>query len=101
VFVDDRSRPSIRSTRSSSTGSSGARTLATTARCRTATCAISFAANGLVLVRSKRFTHKRPLDFYLGLAGCTGDAAERVKDVSPGDREHYVAESSWYLCSKR
>jgi SAM-dependent methyltransferase len=60
-----------------------------------------FAANDLVLVRSKRFTHKRPLDFYLGLAGCTGDEAERVKDVSPGDREHYIAESSWYLCSKR
>jgi SAM-dependent methyltransferase len=60
-----------------------------------------FAMNDLVLVRSKRSTHTRPLDFYLGLAGCTGDAAERVKDVSPGDREHYTAESSWYLCAKR
>ena len=59
-----------------------------------------FAANGLVLVRSKRFTHKRELDFYLGLAGCTGDEAQRAKDLSPGDREHYVAESAWYLCAK-
>jgi len=59
-----------------------------------------FAANDLVLIRSKRFTHKRELDFYLGLAGCTGDEAERAKDLSPGDREHYVAESAWYLCAK-
>jgi len=60
-----------------------------------------FAANDLFLVRSKRFTHRRELDFYLALAGCTGDAAESVKDLSPGDREHYVAESCWYLCAKR
>jgi SAM-dependent methyltransferase len=59
-----------------------------------------FAANGLVLVRGKRFTHTRELDFYLGLAGCTGDDAERVKAISPGDRDQYVAESSWYLCAK-
>jgi SAM-dependent methyltransferase len=60
-----------------------------------------FAMNGLMLVRSERFTHRRELDFYLGLAGCTGEDAERVKDVSPGDRAHYVAESAWYLCEKR
>ena len=60
-----------------------------------------FAANGLVLEREQTFTHRRELDFYLGLAGCTGDEAERVKDVSPGDREHYVAQSSWYVCEKR
>jgi len=60
-----------------------------------------FAANGLVLVRSERFTHRRELNFYLGLAGCTGEDAERVKDLSPGDREHYVVESAWYLCEKR
>ena len=59
-----------------------------------------FAANSLMLIRSKRFTHKRELDFYLGLAGCSGKEAENVKDLSPGDREHYVAESSWYLCAK-
>ena len=47
-----------------------------------------FAMNGLMLVPSERFTPRRELDFYLGLAGCTGPEAERVKDLSPGDREH-------------
>ena len=60
-----------------------------------------FAANTLMLVRSQRFTHRRALGDYLELAGCTGEDAERAKDLSPGDREHYVAESCWYLCSKR
>ena len=60
-----------------------------------------FAANDLVLERSKRFTHRRELDYYLALAGCTGEDAERAKSLSPGDREHYVAESCWYLCAKR
>jgi SAM-dependent methyltransferase len=60
-----------------------------------------FAANGLMLVRSRRFTHRRELGDYLALAGCTGEDAERAKDLSPGDREHYVVESCWYLCSKR
>jgi len=59
-----------------------------------------FAANCLMLIRDEHFTHHRELDSYLGLAGCTGDDAELVKDLSPGDREHYVAESAWYLCSK-
>jgi SAM-dependent methyltransferase len=57
-----------------------------------------FAANGLTLVRKKAFTHRRELDSYLGLAGCTGEDAEHVKELSPGDRAHYVAESGWYLC---
>jgi ubiquinone/menaquinone biosynthesis C-methylase UbiE len=60
-----------------------------------------FAANTLVLIRSEHFTHRRELDYYLGLAGCTGEDAERVKDISPCDRDHYVAESAWYLCEKR
>jgi SAM-dependent methyltransferase len=60
-----------------------------------------FAANTLMLVRSQRFTHRRALGDYLELAGCTGEDAERAKDLSPGDRDHYVAESCWYLCSKR
>jgi ubiquinone/menaquinone biosynthesis C-methylase UbiE len=59
-----------------------------------------FAANGLMLIRDEHFTHHRELDAYLGLAGCTGDDAELVKNISPGDCEHYVAESAWYLCSK-
>ena len=60
-----------------------------------------FAANDLVLVRFEHFTHRRELDYYLGLAGCTGEDAERVRGLSPGDREHYVAESAWYVCVKR
>ena len=59
-----------------------------------------FAANDLVLVRSQRFTHRRELGYYLELAGCTGADAERVRALSPGDREHYLAESAWYLCVK-
>ena len=60
-----------------------------------------FAANSLVLVRFEHHTHQRELGYYLNLAGCTGEEAERVRSLSPGDREHYVAESAWYLCVKR
>ena len=60
-----------------------------------------FAANGLTLLGSERFTDRRELDAYLGLAGCHGEEAERVKSLSPGDRESYVAEAAWYLCVKR
>ena len=96
-----RSRRWTRSRRSSTTASSGAATRRTTARCRTATCATSSRRTASCSSRSERFTHRRELDFYLGLAGCTGEDAERVKDLSPGDREHYVVESAWYLCEKR
>jgi ubiquinone/menaquinone biosynthesis C-methylase UbiE len=60
-----------------------------------------FAANGLVLLSNRTITDSRQLDEYLGLAGCKGEEAERVKDVSPGDREHYVAQAGWYLCVNR
>jgi SAM-dependent methyltransferase len=60
-----------------------------------------FEANGLGLVRSERFTQRRELDDYLARAGCVGDEAEAVKALSPGDREHYVVETCWYLCEKR
>jgi SAM-dependent methyltransferase len=50
-------------------------------------------ANGLGVVRAERALHRRALDYYLALAGCTGDDAERVKELSPGDRSSYVAES--------
>ena len=59
-----------------------------------------FEANALRILQTRRFAHRRALDSYLALAGCTGDAAERVKELSPGDRDHYVAESAWYLCQK-
>jgi SAM-dependent methyltransferase len=60
-----------------------------------------FDANGLKLQRGERFTQRRELDDFLARAGCVGDEAEAVKDLSPGDREHYVVETAWYLCVKR
>ena len=60
-----------------------------------------FAANELRLLRSETFTHKRELNHYLFLAGCTGEEAERVKGLSPGGPEHYVAQTAWFLCVRR
>ncbi|MFL5980783.1 MAG: class I SAM-dependent methyltransferase [Gaiellaceae bacterium] len=59
-----------------------------------------FEANDLVLLRTRFQTHRRELDYYLALAGCEGDAAARVKALSPGGPEAYVAESGWYLLRK-
>jgi ubiquinone/menaquinone biosynthesis C-methylase UbiE len=59
-----------------------------------------FEANGLVLVRTRFQSHRRELDYYLGLAGCQGDDAERVKLLSPGGPGAYVAQSAWYLLQK-
>jgi ubiquinone/menaquinone biosynthesis C-methylase UbiE len=55
-------------------------------------------ANGLRVIREERAEHRRALDYYLALAGCTGGAAQTVKDLSPGDREHYVAQSVRLVC---
>src|SRR5436190_6716708 len=59
-----------------------------------------FEANGLVLLRARYQTHRRELDYYLPLAGCEGDAAERARALSPGGPGGYVAESAWYLLRK-
>jgi len=59
-----------------------------------------FEANGLVLLQTRYQTHRRELDYYLPLAGCEGDAAERARALSPGGPEAYVAESAWYLLRK-
>lgn len=59
-----------------------------------------FEANGLVLLQSRYQTHRRELDYYLPLAGCEGDAAERARALSPGGPDAYVAESAWYLLRK-
>lgn len=59
-----------------------------------------FEANGLVLLQTRFQTHRRELDYYLGLAGCEGEAAQRVKQLSPGGPQAYVAESAWYLLRK-
>jgi SAM-dependent methyltransferase len=59
-----------------------------------------FEANGLVVRRTRFQTHRRELDYYLDLAGCTGEARERARALSPGGPESYVAHSAWYLVSK-
>ena len=95
-----RSRRRTRSKRSSSTASSGVATPRTTARSPTATCATSSTRTASCSSAASASRTVVELDYYLGLAGCTGEDAERVKDLSPGDREHYVAESAWYLCDE-
>ena len=59
-----------------------------------------FEANSLVLLQSRHQTHRRELDYYLPLAGCEGEAADRARALSPGGPESYVAESAWYLLRK-
>lgn len=59
-----------------------------------------FEANELVLLQTRFQTHRRELDYYLALAGCEGDDAARVKELSPGGPDAYVAESAWYLLRK-
>jgi ubiquinone/menaquinone biosynthesis C-methylase UbiE len=59
-----------------------------------------FEANGLVLLQTRVQSHRRELDYYLGLAGCEGEARERVRTLSPGGPEAYVAESALYLLKK-
>jgi len=59
-----------------------------------------FEANGLVLLQTRVQSHRRELDYYLGLAGCEGEARERVRALSPGGPEAYVAENALYLLKK-
>jgi hypothetical protein len=56
-----------------------------------------FEANGLVLLQTHVQTHRRELGYYLELAGCEGEDAERARELSPGGPDAYVAESAWYL----
>jgi SAM-dependent methyltransferase len=56
-----------------------------------------FEANGLVLLQTCFQTHERDLDYYLPLAGCEGEAAERARALSPGGPQAYVADSAQYL----
>ncbi len=60
-----------------------------------------FDANDLVLLTTRFQQHRRELGYYLDLAACTGEAAERARALSPGGPEAYVAESGWYLLTKR
>lgn len=59
-----------------------------------------FAEHGLRIVREEHFSQRRELVPYLALAGCTGEAAEAARDLSPGDRDHYVAEAAWFLATR-
>jgi SAM-dependent methyltransferase len=59
-----------------------------------------FDANELVLLRTKFQRHTRPLDYYLDLAGCEGEARDRARALSPGGPDSYVAETCWYLLRK-
>jgi len=59
-----------------------------------------FEANSLTLIRTRRDTERRPLDAYLDLAGCTGEARERALDLAATGRESYTATLGWYLLSR-
>ncbi len=59
-----------------------------------------FEANGLVLLQTHYQTNERELGYYLSLAGCEGEDADRARQLSPGGPEGYVAETAWYLLRK-
>lgn len=59
-----------------------------------------FEANGLTLVRDRHDVERRPLDAYLDLAGCTGEAREGALALAPQGRETYTATLGWYLLSR-
>ncbi len=60
-----------------------------------------FEANGLVLVRDRQDVERRPLDAYLDLAGCTGDARAHAVSLAPEGPEAYTAVLGWYLLDRR
>ena len=60
-----------------------------------------FEANGLVLVLDRHDVERRPLDAYLDLAGCTGEARERARAVAPEGNDAYTAVLGWYLLDRR
>lgn len=60
-----------------------------------------FEANELVLHRSEIRMHRRPLDYYLDLAGCAGEARERARSLSPGGPDAYEIEIATYVLRKR
>jgi ubiquinone/menaquinone biosynthesis C-methylase UbiE len=59
-----------------------------------------FEANSLVLERYEHRTHRRELGFYLELAGCRGEEAERVRALSPDGPNFSIVEVAWYLLRK-
>ncbi|MDX6508786.1 MAG: hypothetical protein QOG81_538 [Gaiellaceae bacterium] len=59
-----------------------------------------FDSNGLVLEHSESKVHRRPLEYYLDLAGCAGDAREEALDLAPSGREAYSVDIAWYVLHK-
>lgn len=59
-----------------------------------------FDSNSLVLEHFESRVHRRPLDYYLELAGCAGDAADQARSLSPGGPEAYEIEIAWYVLRK-
>jgi len=57
-----------------------------------------FEANELVLLQAEYEQEPRDLGPYLDLAGCEGEARERVEALAP---PNYTAELGWYLLEKR
>ena len=60
-----------------------------------------FEANALVLVRDRREVERRPLDEYLDLADCTGDARDGAIALAPEGPSAYTATLGWYLLERR
>jgi ubiquinone/menaquinone biosynthesis C-methylase UbiE len=59
-----------------------------------------FEANNLVLVTARFKREERALDPYLDLAGCSGEARDQARSLSPGGPDRYVAEAAWYVLRK-
>ncbi len=59
-----------------------------------------FEANNLVLIKSRFKREERSLERYLDLAGCSGEAREQVRAMSPGGPDSYTAEAGWYVLRK-
>lgn len=56
-----------------------------------------FEANGLVLLRERRTTDRRPLTAYLDHACCVDEAREAALALAPQGPDVFVAEVAWYL----
>jgi len=60
----------------------------------------AFDSNGLVLEHSESRLHRRPLEYYLDLAGCAGEAREQALSLAPSGREAYSVDIAWYVLHK-
>lgn len=60
-----------------------------------------FEANRLAVLRDRRREEHRPLDAYLDLAGCDGEARRRAVELAPHGPSSYTAVLAWYLLERR